>query len=77
MEARVIWSPTTKKSLEELVSFLETKWENKVIVNFFEELNHSLKQISLNPEMYPLVSTSKNIRKCIIKRKTLLLYRVK
>jgi addiction module RelE/StbE family toxin len=77
MGAKIIWSPIAKKSLEELVSFLETKWGEKVIENLFVELNHSLKQISLTPEMYPLVSTSKNIRKCVIKRKTLLLYRVK
>ncbi len=70
MGAKILWSPGAKKSLEEPVSFLETKWEKKVIVNLLTELNHSLKQISLNPEMCPLVSTSKKIRKCVVKRKT-------
>jgi addiction module RelE/StbE family toxin len=77
MGAKIIWSPGAKKSLEELVSFLESKWEKKIIENLFSELNDSLKHISLNPEMFPLISTSKNIRKCVIERKTLLLYRIK
>jgi len=74
---QIIWSPDAAKSFEQLILFLETKWEKKVIENLFSELNKTLKLISLNPEMFPLVSPSKNIRKCVIKRKTLLLYRVK
>lgn len=74
---QIIWSPGAAKSFEQLISFIEAKWEKKVIENLFSELNKTLQLISLNPEIFPLVSPSKNIRKCVIKRKTLLLYRVK
>lgn len=74
---QIIWSPGAAKSFEQLISFIEAKWEKKVIENLFSELNKTLQLISLNPEIFPLASPSKNIRKCVIKRKTLLLYRVK
>lgn len=74
---QIIWSPGAAKSFEQLILFLEAKWEKKVIENLFLELNKTLQLISLNPEMFPLVYPDKNIRKCVIKRKTLLLYRVK
>ncbi len=74
---KIIWSPGAKKSFEELVNFLEIKWEKKVIQNLFSELNKSLDHISLNPEIFPIVSNTKKLRKCVIKKRTLLLYRIK
>lgn len=77
MPLKIIWSPTAKKSFDNLVNFLEQKWEKKVIVKLFSELNECLDLISNNPELFPVFSKKKNLRKCVIRRKTLLLYKIK
>lgn len=77
MSAKIIWSSIARKSFDDLVVFLESKWEKKVIDKLFTELNRILKELSENPEMYPEVSSRRKLRKCVIRRKTLLFYRVK
>jgi len=78
MTGKIIWSSSAKKSFDNLVSFLESKWKKKVIEKLFSELDNALKSIAKNPEMYPAISSNKKeVRKCIIRKKTLLLYRIK
>ena len=76
MPVKISWSPTARKSFDDLVSFLESKWEKKVIEKLFTELNRILNSLSDNPEMYPEVSSKMKLRKCVIRRKTLLFYRI-
>ena len=77
MAGKIIWSSTAKKSFDNLIEFLESKWEKKVIEKLFSELSTTLTAISRNPEMYPMVSPKKELRKCIVRKKTLLIYRIK
>jgi plasmid stabilization system protein ParE len=71
----IIWSPQAKTSLDELIEFLESKWSVKTISTFLKEIEHVLSLISGQPNMYPIFSKKKKIHKCVVKRKTLLLYR--
>ncbi len=71
---KIIWSPRAKLSFDELVLFLERKWEPKVISKLFMELELSLKLISDNPYLFPLVSVKKQIRKCVIRKRTILFF---
>lgn len=73
---KIIWSPTSRKSFDNLVLFLESKWEKKVIDKLFSDLNNTLKSISNNPEMFPMVSSKRKLRKCVLRKKTILLYRI-
>jgi plasmid stabilization system protein ParE len=77
MAAKIIWSPTARKSFDTLINSLEAKWEKKVIENLFSDLNTTLTLITHNPDMFPLISTRKKLRKCVLRKKTLLIYRVK
>ena len=77
MTAKITWSPSAVKSFNSLILFLETKWERKVIEKLFTDLNNSLHAISENPQMFPCVSLKKKLHKCVLRRKTFLLYRVK
>ncbi len=45
--------------------------------NLLEEINKAIQRISNNPELYSLYSRKKGIRKCLIKKRTLLFYRIK
>jgi plasmid stabilization system protein ParE len=72
----IIWSPRAKRNFDDLVSFLEQKWEKKVIIKLFEELESVLKLISKNPFLFPVISDKKQIRKCLVRRRTILLYAI-
>mgnify|MGYP001560589577 CR=1 FL=1 len=76
MKLVVIWSPQAKKSLDSLVEFLEQKWSVKVIRDFLREVDSTIYAISKQPLMYPYLSEKKEVHKCVIKKKTLLLYKV-
>ncbi len=76
MGLKVIWSPQAKKSLDKLIEFLEIKWSEKVITNLLKEVDSTVRAISKKPLMYPYLSEKKEVHKCVIKKKTLLLYKV-
>ena len=73
---KIIWSPGAKSSFEELVMFLERKWEPKVIIKLFDELENSLQVIRQNPYLFPVISSKKQIRKCLIRNRTILFFRI-
>src|SRR5579872_5138532 len=77
MIAKVIWSPAAKQSFDTLIEFLESKWEKKVIVHLFADLNNTLRSVAANPAMFPFISHKKKLRKCVLRKKTLLIYRIK
>lgn len=52
----IIWSARARQNFDDLVAFLEYKWEPKVIIRLFEELESNLKLISENPFLFPVVS---------------------
>jgi plasmid stabilization system protein ParE len=73
----IIWSPKAVNSLEQLIAFIEHKWTNKVADNLLNEIEEVIGLIEHNPKIYPLFSHKKQLRKCTIKRRTLLFYREK
>lgn len=73
----IIWSPKAVTSLEQLIAFIELKWTNKVVDSLLNEIDEAIESIAKNPKIYPLFSRKKQMRKCVIKRKTLLFYREK
>ena len=73
---KVYWSPRAKLSFDDLVLFLEKKWEAKVISKLFIEIEVTLKVISENPYLFPVISQKKQIRKCLIRKRTLLFFRI-
>lgn len=73
---KIVWSSKARSNFDHLVFFLEQKWEIKVIIKLFEELESVLNLISENPHLFPVISDKKQIRKCVIRKKTLLFYRI-
>ena len=73
---KVIWSPKAITSMERLAGFLDYKWGKKVTDNLLDEIDKVIAAITQNPALYPLYSNEKHIRKCVIKKRTLLFYKV-
>ncbi len=72
---KIIWSPKAVSSLEQLIAFIEQKWTKKVVDNLLDEIEKTVELISQNPKIHPFFSPEKQLRKCVIRRKTLLFYR--
>ncbi len=72
---KIIWSPKAVGSLEQLIAFIEQKWTKKVVDNLLDEIEKTVELISQNPKIHPFFSPEKQLRKCVIRRKTLLFYR--
>ena len=73
---KIVWSPTARKSFDYLIESLESRWEKKVITKLFSEVERNLNLISKNPYLCPVISPRKGIRKCVVRRKTLMFYKV-
>ena len=73
---KIIWSPSARRSFDNLIAFLELKWEPAVIIKLFNELGDSLKLIGGNPYLFPIISHKMQIRKCVLRKRTILLYRI-
>ena len=56
---KVIWSPKAISSLEQLVKFIDNKWNRKVADKLLDEIDNNIMLISQNPAMFPLYSKNK------------------
>jgi hypothetical protein len=72
---KITWSAKSISSLQQLILFIDNKWDKKVAKNLLDETDMMVVRISENPFMFPVWSKKKNLRKCVIKSKTVLFYR--
>ena len=56
---KVIWSPKAISSVEQLVKFIDNKWNRKVADKLLDEIDNNIMLISQNPAMFPLYSKNK------------------
>ena len=73
---KIIWSQKAINSLQRLVHFIDKKWNRSVADKLLDEIEKTLERIAFNPFLYPVYSQKKNLRRCVIKKKTILFYRV-
>lgn len=67
MAVEIIWSLRARYSFDNLVVFLERKWEKKVIEKLFSELKSTLNSISKNPELFPPLILVCNEDVCLVR----------
>jgi plasmid stabilization system protein ParE len=73
---KIVWSQTAETSFDDLVFYLGNKWGPAIITKLFVEMEIALKLISDNPYIFPVISPKKQIRKCVIRKRTILLYKI-
>lgn len=64
-----------EKKIENLLSFLELKWSQKVKSTFISKLEKSISQIQKHPDSFPESGMIKGLRKCVITRQTTIFYK--
>jgi plasmid stabilization system protein ParE len=73
---KVVWSDNALSELKEIIGYLETNWTNKEISKFFKKLERSIKQISINPLMFPKTEKRESVRRCVLSKQLTLYYHV-
>ena len=73
---KVVWSDNSLSELKEIVGYLETNWTNKEISRFFKKLERTIKQISINPLMFPKTEKRESVRRCVLSKQLTLYYQV-
>ena len=76
MAYQIIWLPKAEERYQEIIDYLQYKWNDKVIKDFVNKTNHKLLQIKKRPKMSRR-SAKMDIYEVLITKHNLLLYRIK
>ena len=76
MEYQIIWLPKAEERFQDIIEYLEYKWNDKVIADFIEKTETVLRQIQRRPTMFRH-SSKMNIHEALITKHNLLLYQIK
>lgn len=76
MTFHIKWTPRAEKGLEEVLVYLKEKWTFREIRQLKNNIQRTIKHISLNPELYPSSKKYKDLRKAIVDKNNYLVYRI-
>jgi plasmid stabilization system protein ParE len=71
----IIWAPEAEDDFSNILSYLNDTWEEKVALNFINQVDDVLMQIKKNPFQFPLFSSFRNIHRCVINKQNTIFYR--
>lgn len=72
---KLMWSDRALSDLKNIIDYLTENWPQKEIQNFARRLDKRLDLISVNPNLFPLTSKRKNVRKSVLTKHTVIYYR--
>ena len=56
MTKEVYWSDESKKDVNEIIEFIQYQWNQQIVSDFLDKIDHSIFQISKNPKTFPLIN---------------------
>ena len=74
MQLKVEFSVKAEKSFDKIITYIEAKWNQKVVEKFLLKFEKSVSAIVSNPEGFTN-SDFINVRKCVITKQTTIYYR--
>ena len=75
MPKQIRWSHLAENDFENILDYLDKKWERKVASDFIALTENVLNQISLNPKQFPICFKGRKVRKCVLTKHNTLFYR--
>jgi plasmid stabilization system protein ParE len=75
MPKTIKWSSYADNDFAKLLEYLESKWNNKVCLDFIENLDYCIIQIQKNLELFPVFNNELQIRKCVVTKHNSIFYR--
>ncbi len=77
MVHKIVWSALAVKTYVDNIEYLEKEWSEKEVVNFIAAVKRKLLSLSLQPRLGVTTNKRANIRKTIVNKRILLIYRHK
>ncbi|HAH55386.1 MAG TPA: type II toxin-antitoxin system RelE/ParE family toxin [Flavobacterium sp.] len=74
MKREVVLTPRAQVEIENVFAYLELKWNEKTKKQFSNKINTVLSLIVENPELFPVSSVNRKIRKAVISKQSTLFY---
>jgi len=74
MHYKIFWTPAAKESYYQILEYLNLNWSQKEINKFIIRTEEVLHLISLNPKVYPFVTT--NIYRSVLTKHNSLFYKI-
>lgn len=68
MKREVVITPRAKIEIQNVFNYLELKWNEKTKNKFSNKINQIVILIAEKPELFPVSSINKNIRKAVISK---------
>ncbi len=66
MSLGVFWTAEAEKTFSDNLNYLEEKWNKKVIDSFIQKTEKAISLMAKNPELFPVISKRKKVRKCLV-----------
>lgn len=74
MKREVVITPRAQIEIENVFEYLELKWNEKTKKQFSNKINTIINLIIENPELFPVSSVNRKIRKAVISKQSTLFY---
>lgn len=75
MALKIVWTPRAVTGLDTVLEYLENEWTYREILNLETRLSALLKQISLQPQLFPPTVEVQNLRKALVDKNNYIIYR--
>ena len=76
MRIEVRFTEEAEKNLQDIVTYLEEVWNEKVVDEFISEIDEQINRIAEMPYLFPKTEKRENVRKCLINKRVVLFYKV-
>lgn len=73
----ILWTDNAFRELEKTITYLEENWTEKELKNLASKLDHTLNLISLNPFLFQVSDSKKEVRRAIVSTLNTLYYQIK
>lgn len=74
MPYQIYWTDAAKKSYEEVIEYLESKWSKREVNQLISRTDLVLRFVAHNPRMYPEINPS--LFRCVLSRHNSLFYKI-
>ncbi|AWG21186.1 hypothetical protein FFWV33_06365 [Flavobacterium faecale] len=71
---KAVITDRAKRNIAETLAYLEGNWNKKVQVKFATKLYENIKRITKNPDLFPISSHNKKVRKCVRSKQSSFFY---
>lgn len=74
MKREIVITTRAQIEIENIFELLKLRWNEKTKNKFSNKINQIVNLIARNPELFPVSSTNKKIRKAVISKQSTLFY---